>query len=85
MEVVSDEFLATRENQKLDLKEQDMRMSFDGERGLENEALPIKARSCPPGRRRRMVVLNRHCNLLFHKHNLFSDGWRIGCGEREMR
>lgn len=56
--IISDEFITTWENQKLDLKEQDMRMSFDGEHGLENEALPIKADRCPQGRRRQMVILN---------------------------
>ena len=58
VKVVSDEFLTTWENQKLDLKEQDMRMSFDGEHGLESEVLPINAHRCPQGRRRRMVILN---------------------------
>ena len=56
--VVLDEFLTTWENQKLDLKAQDMRMSFDGEHGLESEVLPIKAHRCPQGRRRQMVILN---------------------------
>lgn len=50
--------------------------------------MPIEAGRCPQGRRRmdgEVVILNKHCNLLFHEHNLFSDGRRIGCGERETR